>query len=233
MRCFFVFACLFVQKKHMKKTLLVTVSLLFIASLVQAQINKGSVLLGGSLSASTNKYKTDIPPGNDAHQTGFAFTPSVGITTSTNTVWGISLGYIHYKNESINTAGTTENNNYNAGIFYRKYVVLGKGFYLFGQVNADYSPFKQTTENTTSNESERKGWAVSLSASPGVAYAVSKRFHLEAGLNQLLSLSYGHTKETAINSVQKYTTTSNGFSFSTNLSSSTPLNIGFRFILAK
>jgi hypothetical protein len=217
----------------MKKTLLITVGLFFIASFVQAQINKGSVLLGGNLSASTNKYKTDIPPGNDAHQNGFAFSPSVGIATKTNTVWGISLGYSHYKNESIGATGTVKNDSYSAGIFYRKYAVLGKGFYLFGEADADYSLNKQNSVYINDNKAERKSWSIGVSASPGVAYAVSKRFHLEAGLNQLVSLSYGHTKETAITGVQKYTTTSNGFPLSTNLSSSTPLTIGFRFVLAK
>lgn len=217
----------------MKKILLITISLFFIASLVQAQINKGSVLLGGNLSGSTYKYKTDIPPGNDAHQNGFAFTPSVGIATKANTVWGVSLGYSHYKNETINTSSITKNDSYSAGIFYRKYAVLGKGFYLFGQADADYSLNKQTSVYINDNKAERRGWGIGISASPGVAYAVSKRFHLEAGLNQLVSLSYGHSKETATNGGQKYTTTSNGFSLSTNLNSSVPLSIGFRFVLAK
>ena len=217
----------------MKKTLLITVSLIFITSAVQAQINKGSLLLGGNLSVGTVKYENSSIPVNDFRQNDFTFSPSIGIATSDNNVWGITLGYSHNKNKNTNAPGLSEVNSYNGGIFYRKYMPLGKSFYLFGQAKASYGSYRQETEYGNGNKNDRKTWSISLSAAPGIAYAVSKRFHLEASLNDLVSLGYSHTDETNTSNGQKNLTTSNGLSLSTNISSTNPLSIGFRFVFAK
>ena len=60
---------------HMKKYLLSSVILFSIFSGLSAQISKGSVLLGGDLSASTAKQKSGV---NESNNSGFSVSPLIG-----------------------------------------------------------------------------------------------------------------------------------------------------------
>jgi len=220
----------------MKKALLFTVSFIFIASLVQAQINKGTVLLGGNLSASTYKYNTASSSGStdfNTHQNGFFFYPSLGFATNQNKVWGFMLGYNYSKSKSSSAPGEQKSNGYGAGVYHRRYLPLGKSFYLFGQTGIYYYHSYQKTDNdNTYNETKSSG--LSVSVYPGIAYAVNKRIHLEVGINELASLGFSHTSyKNGVNNGSYTTQKSNGFGLSTNLSSSNPLMVGFRFVLGK
>ena len=77
---------------HMKKYLLLTLSFMVIYAGAQAQISKGTVLLGGDLSFGTNKTETGTVK---SKTTGFSISPSVGIAFKDNKVLGLSLYYGH------------------------------------------------------------------------------------------------------------------------------------------
>jgi hypothetical protein len=74
---------------------------------------------------------------------------------------------------------------------------------------------------------------VGVNLYPGVTYVVGRRFHLEAGLNNLLSLQYTSSKNENTSSGQTSVNKSSGIDFSTNLSTAAPLTVGFRFVLGK
>jgi hypothetical protein len=217
----------------MRKFTLVTIAFISIAFASNAQIQKGSILLGGNISASSSNSHFDGNP-TDTESEGFNVSPSVGFVTATNTAWGFNLSYANGKTKYLTTNNNNENktNGYGGGIFYRRYVTLGKGFYLFGQAGANYNAYKQQAKfETPGFFTTTKTNAFSLSAYPGITYTVSKNFHLEIGLNNLVSL--GYTNTTTTNAGISGSRKQNDFSFGTNLSSSNPFSIGFRFALGK
>ena len=118
----------------MKKSILIVLSSFFIAITVNAQISKGSVFLGGSLtfiSASGTKPVLYI-------------SPALGKVSSDNTVIGVLINY---------TSGSPYSNysfsNYGGGFFARKYKPLGKSLYLFGQGQLTYNLIKWELSNSS------------------------------------------------------------------------------------
>ena len=212
----------------MKKFLLASLCL-SICFLSNAQISKGSVLLGGGISASTGKGESNT---SSSKSNGFTLKPSFGFAAKDNQVFGVTVGYGRGKTKSDNS--TSESNNHNAGVFYRRYLPLGKAFYLFGEAGFGYHSGK--TENktpATSSENLQQQTNIGLSLFPGVTYAVSKKFHLEASINNLFSLYYHKSKNEQTTFGDTNKNENSGVSLDANMSASTPLTLGFRFVLGK
>lgn len=205
---------------------------LFVAAtlLANAQINKGTILLGGNIGFSTNKAKDTTLENNSV-----SIFPAIGVAIKQNLIAGISLGYGHYKNDL--TAGSysqSENKSYGATIFLRKYVPLGKGFYLFGETGLNYqsSSYTYTYKDPSSppQESRSKNQNININLYPGLSYAVSKRFQLEIGLPQLANL--GYSKSTNITN-DVIDTEASGINFNASASSFSNISLGFRFFFSK
>ncbi len=215
----------------MKKLTLLTVALVMASLFAQAQISKGSVLLGGGLSVGSGKSEGG-PSENKSRS--FGFSPAVGIAVKDNAIVGLRLSYSASKSEQENINYLQKFNGYSAGVFYRRYLTLSKAFFLFGEATAYYASSENSNENKPGNyKNVQKSRSVGVNLYPGVAYVVSRRFHLEAGLNNLLSLQYGTTKLTTTTSGQVTQSKSSGVDFSTNFSTAAPLTVGFRFVLGK
>ena len=144
----------------------------FLTFTLQAQINKGSVLLGGNIGFSTNKAKDTSLKNNSAY-----LSPVVGIAVRENLIVGINFSYAHNKNNLNAPTAETEYNSYGAGVFVRKYAPLGKGFYLFGETGLNYQDYSDTY--TGYQKLELKGQNISINLYPGVSYAISKMLQLE------------------------------------------------------
>src|SRR3982751_2087954 len=110
-----------------KYILSISISIFTLAT--QAQITKGTFVLGGNLGINRRDY-TYGNNENTGH--GFSFSPAIGIATSENKVSGIYLNYWHNESNSSGDA-SSEGNTYGGGVFIRKYKSLGKAFYLFGE----------------------------------------------------------------------------------------------------
>ncbi len=217
----------------MRKLLPLTILSLIVSVFAHAQISKGSVLLGGNFSAGKSQYSSSAND-NESSQRSFNFAPTLGWATKENTVWGFNLGFNHSKSKSIHYPEKQQGSGYSAGLFFRKYATLGKGFYLFGQANAGYNQWKQEEAHAASNYSRvSKSRSIGISAYPGITYAVGKRFHVEVGLNELVSLGYSKYDIKTSQSGTESTTKSSGFSISTSFSNSNPFNVGFRFLIGK
>ncbi|MGZ5190214.1 MAG: outer membrane beta-barrel protein [Flavisolibacter sp.] len=207
----------------MKTITLFCLASLFFAFSANSQISKGAVLLGGNLGFS----KSDIGDAPDEYKNhSFYFSPSIGFVVKENKVFGVNLSYGHGINQTSATDKSVSN-NYGGGIFYRRYLPLGKSFYLYGQgqLQLDFGEQEYKTSATTS---ERTTNYVGLGLFPGVAYAISKRFHLEISMNNLVSLGYSSIKE-------NYTTSqelrNSQFNFSVNANPASNLALGFRILL--
>lgn len=204
------------------------VSLIILAPFSNAQILKGSTLLGGSLGFNTSKTKNISDK-----QTNFSFSPVLGIAISDNTILGGSLRYAIHK---IN--GSKLSSNYGAGIFVRKYKPLGHGFYLFGESNLrfDYGTNKEYYSiNQNMEEYKNRNYMVGIGLNPGLSYALSKRLHLELVFTDIVSVNYYWGKREGLGNATFYNRKSNGFSLNSNISLNgiNSLGIGIRFLLNK
>lgn len=218
-----------INQLYMKK-LTFLFSVLVFTGIAKAQIAKGSVLLGGSIGAS--KYKTE-EGSMEQKQRYLVISPSAGIAVKDNLVAGLRLFYGHGENKYNNTFPKQESDAYGIGLFLRRYLTLGKNFYLYGEADAGYSRNKSDEHSGTDSRRIMKTSAVGLDLTPGVAYAVSKGFHLEATINSLASLTYSKSKTENISIAGSSKSETTGVSFGTNFSVTAPLSIGFRFVLAK
>ena len=212
----------------MKKSTLLLFGILFLASYAEAQIKKGTLFLGGGISAGIGKQETST---DQNKSDGISIYPAIGRAIKDNTVIGIKAGYTS-NNQHVNQSSQFFD-AYSAGLFLRRYLGLGKSFYLFGEASVNYfhEKYKSAPVPDYGNKSTSNG--VSLDFLPGIAYAVNKRIHLELALNNLVNFSMGKTRlEYYSNGVSSYSKSWNA-QFSTNLSTSAPLSVGFRFVLGK
>src|SRR5436305_2101488 len=166
----------------MKKNLLFIIVVLFNSLSSFAQINKGSVFLGGNIGVSQNKPDTLTNA-----FLSYYIDPQVGIAIKENTIIGVIL--LYGKSDYNSNASS---NNYGGGFFLRKYKQLGKYFYLFGQGQAIFSYYKISQTYGATDYNINKQTSINLNLYPGISYAVTKKFHLEATINNLLTLSYTH-----------------------------------------
>lgn len=212
----------------MKKRTLLALFIAFFSLALNAQITKGSVLLGGGISGGKGTSESN---NRKTVTTSFSVNPAVGLAIQANAVVGLRLSYDKSKSELDD--GTAENkqvsNHFGAGFFYRRYMNLSQKFYLFGEGAVYYNQGKQETRNPWQH-SDYNTSSVGVNFYPGVAYAVSRKMHLEVGLNNLLDISYNQSETKSLSGSE---TKSSGLSFSTNISTSAPLTVGFRFVLGK
>ena len=225
----------------MKKVLFFTIISVSLHSIAKAQINKGSVLLGGGVSIGKLKSDNSIPPSPDNDQKYLSINPAVGIAIKENLVFGVQLNYGHSDNSQLYPSSELQESDYSTyggGIFLRQYLLLGKGFYAFGQGDLSYRHQENTNNYTSPNvlnssSFKDKGWNIGLNLSPGLAYAVNKRFHLEVGFANLLGFNLSKSRINYVSNGNQYDQEKNGFGFNTNASNLSGYNVGFRFLFAK
>jgi hypothetical protein len=216
-----------IKPKYMKQKFLL--SLLFVCSLVvstQAQINKGAIWLGGQASYNQSSEKS-LGSSTTNKTTGFSINPAIGKAVKENLVVGISAGYWHSKNKTGSTTNSTSN-SYGGGVFIRKYIPVITNLYLFGDARVHVSRGIEKG-NSTSGNSKNKYWNIAISATPGIAYAVTQNIQIETGVNSLFAAVYQRRDSKQGTSEGKSSTFNSGILLDNN----TPIYIGFRFLLNK
>jgi len=223
----------------MKRCLLLACTIIFLSTISQAQITKGSILLGGSIGLSNGKSVTG---NNNSRSTNVYINPTAGIAIKENWIVGISAGFSSYNEDpSVNYSYNREGESYSGGLFVRRYAALGKNFYLYGNGAINYSQADHTESSSPNYNPYYERYyntkGVTLSLAPGIAYAINKRFHLEASLNDLVTFGYNTTDYRTItfngSSISNTFTESKNFNFNTNFNASAPFAIGFRVVLGK
>lgn len=219
----------------MKKTITLSILAMFLFSLASnAQINKGSIMLGGSLGGNFNNIKD--PDTVTSKTNSFSISPAIGFAVSNNTIVGFSLqyGFNNYKYPYL--LQEQKYHSYGAGVFLRKYKPLSKDFYLFGEGELMYNhyTYNYSTNNNNGTEYDSKGNSIALNITPGIAYSLTRCIQLEAGLQNLLSIGYSSGKENAKdpNNIDYKTS---GVNFNSSLSpvSLSGISLGIRFLINK
>jgi hypothetical protein len=218
------------NQQHMKRLLLLACALVSLSTISQAQITKGSVLLGGSIGFYRGETKTGV---NESKTNNLAFHPAVGIAINNNWAIGLTAGFSNYRWKTVDAQiHDQKDKQFLSGVFVRRYSPIGKNFYLYGNGQVAYTQNEQSGVHSYGYSSNFTSKGIALNLAPGIAYALSKRFHVEASLNNLLSVNYAWT--TTANTSQTDRTVAKGktFNVGTNFSTS-GLSLGVRFVLGK
>ena len=212
----------------MKTKILLSFAIFFCASITtNAQVNDGRYWLGGNSGFYKNQPSGEST--NEVFNTNIQF----GKVIKDNTVAGIILSF-GYSNSLQYTM-----NQFGAGVFYRKYKPLAKDLYFFGEGDALYN-YSKTTQNDFqigSSGTRNSFNGGSLSFIPGISSSICKRMQMELAMPNLVSLSYGVSKNETTNtgtsavSSQKINNFSAGVTLNSNLLYS--FGIGFKFLLGK
>lgn len=196
------------------------------ATATHAQITKGMVLTGINLSTSSTNTESSYYASSETSY--FNVSPSVGFVVKDNKMIGFSLSYGHHR--SISERSDREFDFYGASTFLRRYIPLGKRFFLYGEAGAAYNVTDSEEILETQTETKRES-EVSLYLSPGVTYALTKRLQFEAGFGRLLGLGYEWDKWRAISQGGTSESKGSGVNFSANANPRSELYIGFRIAL--
>jgi hypothetical protein len=182
------------------KRLLPTLLLITFTQLVNAQIDKGTTLVGGSLNAFYLREKINANSFVFS-QSGINFNVPIGKAIKKNEVLGLFPNYSFQEFKTvINTSSTTNDtltektNNYGLGFFYRKYFQLPKKLYFFGEANAvfRYGKGKETYE-IDPKIGKVKSYNVNASTAIGLGYPIYKKLHAELQLPSFFTVSYNNT----------------------------------------
>ena len=233
-----------------KKSIALAVAGALICSMSQAQIRKGSLLIGGS--AGYGAYKEErtnsLITGSttEVKYRNHTLSPSFGKAIKDNLIIGMDVTYEVSKEKlrqkiSGNIAvpyvapRDFENSSIGAGFFVRQYWEVARNFYAFGQGRLGFAITREEYDQSIVITSDYlKGWNVSASVYPGLSYAVSRKVHLESTFFNLLTLQYRQQKvdsdvETGSGSSWK----KNNFSVSSSFDNATAFTLGVRILLSK
>jgi hypothetical protein len=215
----------------MKKILLLIISIYFLTTGSDAQMNKGAILLGGDLSFSTTTSKDGT---NKSRFNGFTVAPVFAKAIKQNVFWGGSVSFSSSSNTPSPAYSSSKNKAYGAGVFYRRYYPVKNKFYVFLQAGASTGFGTDKYRQGPDYNSNDKRIFAGLNITPGVSIAVTKKLYLESGFSNIAALNYQRSKTTGYNSGNSINRSSGSFGFSSSLSAfSSGLYFGFRFILDK
>lgn len=197
---------------------------------VNAQTEKGKLLIGGNIGYSNSKSSSRNAQieqliGEDSVKTiSYSVAVNAGYFIRDNFAIGMGIGYSHIKSNLNGTvyyndlqipsplfySGESKSDLFFLNPFARYYVGLADNFKFFGQVSVPISSGtqKQSGAANPGNYQEYKTTSYGVSIQPGLAFFPSKRISLELSSN---GLDYAHRQLKNKRTDEK--TTSNSFSF--------------------
>ncbi len=206
----------------------------------QAQISKGTVWVGGSIGYNQNKvdYKDTA---RNAKTSSLRVSPSIGIAVKDNLIIGIRLSYGHDKSKNYSYDGEGKTNSYGGGIFVRQYIPVISRLYLFGEASVAYTSLKAESTsklydgygNYIKENIIAKSWGTDLNVTPGLAFAITKKFQIETSLNSLFNAGYSKTKNSTDrpNPSNNFNQTIDQFNAGIFTDGKVQFNVGVRFLL--
>jgi hypothetical protein len=221
----------------------IVLSLVFVCAFMvttRAQISKGAVWVGGTIGYSQSKMDYKDTGVKDQKTSSLNVSPSIGLVVKDNLVVGISLIYNQSKQENNGTVMESNTKSYGGNIFVRQYIPVISRLYLFGEASAGYVSTKGdgTQEDYVNGsyvkvKTSSKGWSTGLNVTPGLAFAITKKFQIETSLNSLFNVGYGKMKYSADkpNSSYYQNQTTDTFTAGIFTDGKVQLNIGCRFLL--
>ena len=205
--------------------------------LSHAQINKGTIVLGGNIAYDETSSSSNTIPGTPLNKvTELSLNPSFGKAIKDNLVLGFDVAYTHMTN-SFEPEYKDKSDGFGAGVFLRKYKPLGNGFYLFGQsrLGGNYSHGSNTNPPSPNGAVSdiTNGFGFSLQFYPGIAYALNHRWQLEMGLPNFFVVNYSNSKETVAYAGQpNQVSRDNNFSVTSAITDANEFTVGIRYFIS-
>ena len=211
----------------MNRKLLFVCTLVCCSSFLQAQIGKGSLMIGGQLGYTSSNSRSQAP--NESYEGDtFGGSLSVGKAIKDRLFVGVELGS-GLSNSEQDMGYKSHNVYHGAGIFMRKYFDIGKRFFVFTHANSGINFFDNEARSPLDFR-EDEGYSLVVAFSPGLSYALNRKLHLETGFQSIVSASYSRGKVKRSNGQQ---TRNENFSVSTNLNNLASIRVGLRLLFAK
>ncbi|NML20379.1 hypothetical protein HHL16_05815 [Pseudoflavitalea sp. G-6-1-2] len=192
----------------------------------QAQIKKGTHLIGGSLGFGTDKFRYEQTPNRPEVKVNFlTLSPSWGIAIEDNLILGadVTFGQVSSGSEG----NKTKRNTYGGGLFARKYWNVLPRFYAFGQARAGFYSAEYLPESELVWRSKQQ--AFNLTVIPGISYAATKTIQIEASFIPLLNFQYSKGEE--FNIADRKIGETKYLNLNTSLNNVNNFSIGIRFLL--
>lgn len=200
------FICKPLKNLNMQKKFSFFICAICLWQLTQAQFNVGDKLLGGELQLGFNATNFQSGSSSNDSKNGFgSIQLNFAKANRENAVRGFRFAF-NYSSSDIGNNSKAESLGFGVGVFKRKYLALGKQFFVFGEAAIDYT--YSSTDMKTNNVSTSSAIAhrIAFGFSPGFAYAISKKWLASARFNELLAIGYNHQKnETATTPIQTST----------------------------
>lgn len=219
----------------MKKFLLGLLVFQFFTFAVDAQIQKGGIMLGGSMNFSksnTEDYYYQTQNTSNRSFKEFRVEPKIGYSIAENWIVGISFLAGTYKSVSESNTVTppsrseTVNHLYGTSVFTKKYFTIADKFYAFGGIDLGPSWYKNEDFETGNNFEPTTNTAFRFtgSLSTGLAYFPQNWIAIELSTN-----FFTYTHISALET-EGYSTSGPSNSWGFNLDA-TALNLGVSFFL--
>lgn len=221
----------------MKRFLLVLLVFQFFTFAANAQIQKGSVLLGGKINYTRTYSDLNITSGNLSSSgiisDAFSFNPQIGYTLKNNWVIGSILSFqltkavLNGDNSNNNFADLTEYavNGFGVSLFARKYLPFGDKFSAFGELSSGglWNNITEKFESGFGTATENRDHSTVLQTNlmAGLAYFPKNWLAIELSTNILTFTSSDQDSETSNSS-------SDTLDFGFN---SSAINLGVSFFL--
>lgn len=199
----------------MKKFLLGFLVFQLLTFAANAQLQKGSIMLGGAFNFQNNltNFDTNFQPqsftsNSTVSTNSFSLNPKIGLSFDNNWMVGSilklnsskSTSEVTTANDGDITNGTeiTKGFTYGVGFFTRKYFPFNDHLAAFGEINASVFNQKNNTESKSSFsddiESENKYYGVGSSVQAGLSYFPKKWLAIEL-YTDLIQFSHSSQKQ--------------------------------------
>lgn len=153
------------------------------------QISQGSIVVGGSLSLSVSKEKTEQDGDTEDGPTTshFSLIPDVEYFFADNLSFGLGIGYSmdKTKTEGANMETISKEGTFLINPYVKKYFSLGDRAYFYGQAVLGLGFGKETNEvkaGTITTSVEENFNTLSLGIVPGFRFDVTEKIGLEAAI---------------------------------------------------
>jgi hypothetical protein len=209
---------------------------ILLCTIVQAQINKGAIMIGGNVGYSEQSGKSSGALVTTKMES-WNVNPSFGKAIKDNLVLGLDINYGHSHYDNGDPSYDNGTNNYKAGVFLRRYKPIGNNFYLFIQSMFSVSYTHGTASYQNGNNipythDDNKEFGLAFQIYPGISYAINRKWQLETGLPNFLSAAYNHSKDVVSNTGQPDQSSSgHSFQISSSLTGSNQFTVGVRYFI--
>jgi hypothetical protein len=203
-------------KAYMKQTILPTLFVL-LGSTLNAQIQKGSILLGGSLGYNSSNYTIFSSTSNAT------ISPRVSYAIGNNSVIGISGNFSHGKSKAVNSDDKVTSIGYSASAFWRRYFPVQNKLGWYSEFTGGIGGSSNKREIMGgSSKTTTTSWTAG--AIPGVYFQALPKLVINANVG---GINYYRSKDKGSSGI----TGSKNSAFNVNFLST--FNFGVDFIIGK